>query len=52
MNKRQTTPTTFITPLNYSENKRSAARTEILPQYPTLIAILTSLLLRSNSLFL
>lgn len=44
-------PATFVTPQKYSENARSAARTEKPTQDPSLIAILTSLLSDLISLF-
>ena len=49
--KGQKWPAIIKTPQNYSENNRSAARTENLPQDPSLIAIWASQLLDLNSLF-
>ena len=49
--KGQKWPAIFLTPQNYSEIARSATRTEDLPQMPSLIAFLASLLRDEDSLF-
>ena len=49
--KDQKWPAIYITLQNYSENVQSAARTEDLPEMPSLIVFSASLLLDENSLF-
>jgi hypothetical protein len=49
--KGQKWPAIFLTPQNYSENTRSAARTDILGDTPPQIAFSPSLLWDFNSLF-
>ena len=51
VSKGQKWPAIFLTPLNYSEIARSAARTEDLSGTPSQILILNSLLLKLISLF-